>query len=115
MSEKVLNKNQAEKQAEKQAAEEKEKRKDDLRRFHKKLTELETEDIGRRVLYEYFSYKMPTLMLSDLVNTDGEKNTKLTALIQKNMNNLIEDYNKTPDENIIIEIMLLKILLALII
>ena len=39
-------------------------------------------------------------MLSNLVNSDGEKNSKLVALIQKNMNNLMKDCHNTPDENV---------------
>ena len=49
------------------------------------------------MLYKYFGYRIPSVMLSDLFNNGGQENTGLVTLIQKNPNYLTKDYNNTPD------------------
>ena len=39
-------------------------------------------------------------MASKLVKSNKEDNITLVALIQKNLNKLIEDYHNTPDKNV---------------
>ena len=63
--------------------EEEKKRKDDLKEFSAKINKIETEGgINRRVFEGNFAYKIPSEMLSDLVNSDKKENTDLVASIR---------------------------------
>ena len=68
-----------------------------IKEFHSEIIKTEIKNINRTVLYKYFGYRIPSVMLSDLFNNDGEENTGLVTLIQKNLNYLAKDYNNTPD------------------
>ena len=53
--------------------EEQKKRKNDLREFSAKINKTETEGgINRIEFKRYFGYKIPSEMLSDLVNSDNK-------------------------------------------
>ena len=60
-----------------------------MKEFSAKINKIETEaGINRTVFERYFGYKIPSEMLSDLVNSD-KKNTDLLASIKNRAEDLI--------------------------
>ena len=82
-----------------QKKEEGQKRKDDLKEFSAKINKIETKrGINRIVFKRYFGYKIPSEMLSDLVNIDKKENIDLVASIRNRAEDLINEVLKTGED-----------------
>ena len=90
-------KSQHKKQAE--GKEEEKKSKDDLKEFSAKINKIETEEGMNRIVFQRYSgYKIPSEMLSDLVNSDKKENTDLVASIRSRAEDLINEVLKKNED-----------------
>ena len=79
--------------------EEEKKTKDDLKEFSAKINKIDTEGGINRIVFErYFGYKIPSEMLSDLVNSDKKENTDLEASSRNRAEDLINEVLKTDED-----------------
>ena len=79
--------------------EEEKKTKDDLKEFIAKINKIDAEGGINRIVFErYFGYKIPTEMLSDLVNSDKKENTDLEASSRNRAEDLINEVLKTDED-----------------
>ena len=70
-----------------------------MKEFRAKISKTETEGGINRIAFErYFGYKMPSEMLSDLVNRDKKENIDLPASIENKAEDLMNKILKI-DEN----------------
>ena len=94
LSTKSLYKKQAEKE------EEERKRKAELKKFTNYVINYETGSINKKLCKEHFSYKVPTELLRDLVNSDKEENIDLVTSLRDRLSELLSEVLTIDEEEV---------------